>query len=119
MRVLVRGVQVGGGSIQAGPGEAHQQFWLAPRRFERIADGTLELTRRFQTLLVVFDGLVLAASALRGDIPKNGAENPNETGIIGGGGPELLNKRAGLSDQLLDAVGMAAGEVREIAEAGN
>ncbi len=119
VRVLVGGVEVRRGAIQAGPGEAHQQLWLAPRGVERSAGGTFELARRFQTLLVVFDGLVLASSTLRRDIPEDRPKNPNETGIIGGGGPEFFNNRAGLGDQLLHAVGMATSQVGEIAEAGN
>src|SRR5882762_291132 len=89
MRVLVGGVHVRGGSIEAGPRETHEQLWLSPRRLEGIGDGALELARRFQALQVGLDGFVLAAAALRGSVPKNGAENPDKTRIIGMGGSEF------------------------------
>ena len=119
MRILVGGVHVWGSSIQGGPCEAHEQLWLSPRRLERIADCTLRLARRFQALQVGFDGFVLAAAALRWSVPKNGAEDPDKTWIFGMGGSDFLNERDGLSEQLLDAIGMAQSEVHEIAEAGD
>src|SRR5580698_7875931 len=80
--VLLGGVQVRCGSVQIRPRETHQQLGFSPCGLQRITRVALLVADGFQTSVVTFKRLVLTPSPLWGRRPTNGAEHPEQPGIV-------------------------------------